>query len=308
MTVSYMTSADVLKFTRGVRPGQTIVNTLFDDAPLINWLAASSRPGYTFQIPRITGSASAGFRTVNAGIANSSGTYDQIAVTSGIMSATSVVDAAIEDELGIDHAIGVDCDARLRKAFYEIEDHVINGGKINGFNYYLKSNVTSTADTMCVNALGDTSNACTSAYLIRTMPFHGIELVWGGEGKLAVGDRHQQLVYDADGLPYEAWVTPIVGRVALSVPSDLCVARIVNLDYDHGLTDDLISECISKFPVGRKPNLLICNRTSLSALQQSRTATSATGAPAPFPDSSFNVPICVVETITDTEPVVGITG
>jgi hypothetical protein len=310
MTVKYQTTADVLAFTRGVRPGQKPVNTLYDDAPLVNYLAASTRAGFTFQVPRKTGSAGAGFRAMYTGRENSSGTYDSIAVNSGLMTATSIVDVGVAaaDEQGIDHAIGIDCDERLRKALFEVEDHAINGGKINGFNFNLASQVTSTADLMCINAGGDSTGGCTSVYLIRTLQYEGVELVWGAGGKITVGDRAIQMVPDGDGKLYEAYVTPIVGWVGLSVPSSICVARICNLDADHPLTDDHLSAAISLFPVSRKPNLIILNRTSLSALQQSRTATTPTGSPAPFPDQSFNVPICTVETIADTEDPLDVTG
>ncbi|MBA7711875.1 hypothetical protein ES703_120842 [subsurface metagenome] len=40
---------------------------------------------------------------------------------------------------------------------------------------------------------------------------------------------------------------------------------------------------------------------SLGQLQDSRTATNPTGAPAPFPESAFNVPIFDTTAITNTE-------
>jgi len=43
------------------------------------------------------------------------------------------------------------------------------------------------------------------------------------------------------------------------------------------------------------------NRRSLKQLQVSRTATNATGAPAPFPQESFGVPIIVTDAILSTE-------
>ena len=135
-----------------------------------------------------------------AGRENSSGTYDQIAVNSGLMTATSIVDVGVAsaDEQGIDHAIGIDCEERIRKAMYEIEDHTINGAKTNGFNFNLSSQVTSTADPMCIDAHGDTTDGCTSVYLIRTLPYEGVELVWGAGGKITVGDRTIQVVPDGN--------------------------------------------------------------------------------------------------------------
>jgi hypothetical protein len=49
------------------------------------------------------------------------------------------------------------------------------------------------------------------------------------------------------------------------------------------------------------PTILVMNRRSLKQLQESRTATNATGAPAPFPSEAFGVPILVTDAITNTE-------
>jgi hypothetical protein len=43
------------------------------------------------------------------------------------------------------------------------------------------------------------------------------------------------------------------------------------------------------------------SRRSLFQLQSSRTATNATGAPAPIPVESHNIPIAVTDSIVDTE-------
>ena len=45
----------------------------------------------------------------------------------------------------------------------------------------------------------------------------------------------------------------------------------------------------------------VMNRRSLRQLQNSRTATNPTGAPAPIPDSAFGVPIIVTDAIVSTE-------
>jgi hypothetical protein len=81
------------------------------------------------------------------------------------------------------------------------------------------------------------------------------------------------------------------------------IGRICNLTADSGkgLTDALLSTMYSKFPVDRKPNMIAMNRRSLRQLQQSRTATNATGAPAPFPQNWEGIPIITVETLTETE-------
>ena len=60
-------------------------------------------------------------------------------------------------------------------------------------------------------------------------------------------------------------------------------------------TDALIAEALSKFPVGVKPNTILCNRQQLCQLQQSRRVINPTCAQAPLPTKSFGIPIVVSE-------------
>ena len=75
-------------------------------------------------------------------------------------------------------------------------------------------------------------------------------------------------------------------------------------DTGKGLTDLLIADLLSRFPASRPPTELVMNRRSLMQLQKSRTATNATGAPAPIPTESFGVPIIVTDQISSTEALV----
>ena len=79
------------------------------------------------------------------------------------------------------------------------------------------------------------------------------------------------------------------------------IGRIADLDASAVLTDVLIASLISKAPVGGMWEYLYMNRRSLGQLQASRTATNATGTPAPFPTESFGIPIVVTDSIISTE-------
>jgi hypothetical protein len=107
----------------------------------------------------------------------------------------------------------------------------------------------------------------------------------------------------ATGL-FNAYVQPIYSWLGIQLGSIFSVGRICNIDAGSPLTDDLISAAISAFPSSRPPTNLVMNRKSLAQLQQSRTATSPTGAPAPFPEESHKVPITVTDSVLNTEAVV----
>ena len=56
---------------------------------------------------------------------------------------------------------------------------------------------------------------------------------------------------------------------------------------DSGLLDDeMLSDLFALFPAGKRPNFILMNRIDYRNLKNSRTATSVTGAPAPYPTSS----------------------
>jgi len=121
--------------------------------------------------------------------------------------------------------------------------------------------------------------------------------------QIELGETTIQRVAGATGF-YPAYWTPASVWLGLQMGGAYSVGRIANLTADagKGLTDDLIADLLSQFPAGMGPTLLVCSRRSLKQLQQSRTATNQTGAPAPFPSDSFGVPLITTDAIIDTEP------
>ena len=81
----------------------------------------------------------------------------------------------------------------------------------------------------------------------------------------------------------------------------LCRIRDLTEDSGKGLTDDLLAQMVATCPVGYRPDVLFMSRRSRRQLQQSRTATNATGAPAPTPIDHDGIPIVATDSITDTE-------
>ena len=127
--------------------------------------------------------------------------------------------------------------------------------------------------------------------------------VYGNNGSLELSDVAEQRILDGSNNPFTAYVQELLAYPGLQVASLYSIGRIKKLTADagHTLTDDLVAELLSKFPVGVRPDVLLMSRRSLRQLQDSRTATNATGAPAPFPTESFGVPVAPTDAITDTE-------
>lgn len=68
--------------------------------------------------------------------------------------------------------------------------------------------------------------------------------------------------------------------------------------------DCLFAGLVGSFRIGYRPEVLFVSRRSLTQLQKSRTATNATGAPAPTPTEYEGIPLIPTDSITTTEAIV----
>jgi len=307
MAHAYLTTSDVAIF--GAADMEGIISDVLDEAPFLAALAARTVAGNSFVYSKKTANPAVGFRAANDGAENVKATRSNVTVSLGILDASFAVDIAVAeaDEMGWQHVMGVEAADHLRQAMREVEEQIINGtvGNVasNAFNGFAdQTNLDGASDAMVIDATGTTSSTGSSCYLVRTGP-SDVEALWGQSGVISIGER--QIVERAgssSGL-FPAYYHPITGWAGVKIGSTLSVARIGNLTEDSGkgLTDDLISQALALFPAGRGPNLCVMNRRSAQQLQASRTATNPTGAPAPYADSSFGVPIVVTDSIGSTE-------
>lgn len=198
----------------------------------------------------------------------------------------------------------------LEAAMFDLEQQIIYGttspGSASGFSGLLNSSdLDALADDMVINAGGSTASTQTSVYALR-LGDNDVKLVSPAE-TMELGDTIvQETTVDGStgGLP--VYYTPATMYVGLQIGGKYSAGRIANLhasDSGANLTDDDLSSLLSEFPAGAGPDVFVMNRQSLMQLQQSRTSTNPTGAPADFPDSAFGVPIIVTDAIVNTEAV-----
>ena len=305
MADAYLTTTDVAHFNK--TDMDILVSDVLDDAPFLSVLAARTVLGNTFKYSKITANPSVGFRAVNDGVENTKGTYTSVTLDLKVLDASFGVDvaAAQSDERGLEHLMAIEGLAHLRQAMAEVEQQIFygTGNDAKGFvGFAGQSNLNNIADAQVVNATGTTASTGSSVYLVRTGDAD-CQVLWGQSGMIDIGER--QIVERAGSATgrFPAYYHPIVGWCGLKVGSIYSVIRIANLTADSGkgLTDSLISQALEKFPASRQPNYVVMNRRSLGQLQRSRTATNPTGAPAPFPQEAFGVPIVVTDQINSTE-------
>ena len=285
------------------------VSELLEETPLLAAMAAIEASNETnHEWLKKTAAPAAGFRAVNDGLENTKATYTKVT------QALKLFDASFDLDVGLLRANSGDALRRreamdhLKAAFVAMEKQIIygTGEDSDGFSGLAnETTVDRKDDTMVVDATGTSVGATTSVWAIRTNE-SAVSVVYGGNGRIEIGEEYQTLRSGSSTGSYDAMRTSILFWGGVQVATSLDVGRIVNLTTQagKGLTDDLISSLLAKFPAGRGPSVLAMSRQSQMQLQQSRTATNPTGAPAPFPMEAFGVPIVVTDQISNTEAVV----
>jgi hypothetical protein len=300
------------------------VTDLLDRAPLLQVITATAASNGTLhKYLKQTRASDAGFRSANAGRAKSNSQDLLVEATLKIIDGSFDTDVALAMGYkgGVEAWIQKELIRTMKQAMFVIERQMFYGTKQQTGGGYLADSggftglanstaLDATADSMVIapaTSPGTTADAQTSVWLIR----HGIDdvaMVLGNDGRFAVEEEPtiiQKLVDATEldaGKSYPAYYVPVTGWGALQLGSIYSAGRICNIESK--LDDDDIYEALSKFPSDKLPNVIAMNRKALSLLRKSRTATNATGAPAPFPTDVAGIPIVATDAIRVDEPVI----
>jgi hypothetical protein len=214
---------------------------------------------------------------------------------------------AEQSDWGKETAIAIQQQAHFRAALKAIavQTWYGTGADAKGFNG-LKAiigavnNADTDDGTMAINAGGASGSNGSSVFAVRT-GIDSIQYAWGSEGQLTEGDIQKQVGTATKGAWY--YVQELGGWVGLQVTSRNAAAMITGLTPTVGLTDNLLYQLLGKFPAGEGPDAIFMNRRSLEQLRRSRTATNATGAPAPIPTEIEGVRIIATDAISSAETI-----
>ena len=301
------------------------VSDLLMASPFIGALPMEpSSNGTTHKYVKETGAPVVGFRAPNAGRDMDSSDDTAVTVTLKVLDWSFLVDIAVANawRKGKEHYLAREAKRHLKAALFAFEKQVINGiigasdsaaasGSAAGFaGFRDAATVDAVADTMVVNAGGTTADTATSVWAVRIAE-DGVCGVYKGDGpsfEMEPTTTIQSVVNPGtDNKTFPAYYTPASAWLGLQVGSAYDIGRIVNVTQAEAaarLTDDWIALLLEKFPVGFGPTHLLMSRRSRRQLQDSRTATTTNGAPAPFPEESFGIPIVVTDAIGNTEELV----
>lgn len=298
------------------------VSDILNQAPLLaKMFAKAASNGTEHKYLKQTVDSIGAFRAALAGATGTPSQDELVTITLKILDGTFDTDVALADAFkgGRDAWLQLELVRKMSGLMFQLEKQVVYGtatrtggtalASASGFLGLANStDLDKTGDDMVVAAAtaGSAADSQTSVWMIRTAD-DGVAVVLGNDGNIVVEDEPtiiQKVVNPGtDNTTYPALYVPVTGYSGLQLGSKYDAARICNIQT--ALTDDDIYEGLSLFKAGMPPNLIAMSRKAMKLLRQSRTATNATGAAAPFVTEIEGIPVVVTDAISDTEPVIG---
>jgi len=254
-----------------------------------------------------------GFRQVNQGTAVSGSQTEQRLIECYLMNPQFEVDKAAADaaEDGASAYLAEEAQAITQAAMQALGVAFFYGadatfGKADGFPGMLQCYNDHATTGMWVTGGGTTDNVASSVWLVR-WGLQDVRWVLGEGGRAEVTDPVRVRLEDDEGNPYTGYRQELYLRPGLQVGSvySVCRIKLLTTDTGKGLTDLLIDEAMEKFPAGKPPNAAYMTRRSRRQWKNSRTATSPTGSPAPWPDTidgpEGQIPVFTTDSISNIE-------
>jgi hypothetical protein len=275
--------------------------------PEVSLAAARTIKGRMYKTLIRTALGTSGFRAANEGATATKSTYEDRLVETFILNPRWECDKAVADgyEDGAEAWIALEGEGQLEASLVSLATQFYyglkGGGDAKGHPGLIDSY---DATNMVVDAAGTADNTATSVWAVKFGP-KNVQWVYGENGALDLSDVRVESINDSNTPPrrFTAYVQEILAYPGLQVGSLKAIGRIkkITAEAGHTLTDAMLGQLLAKFPVGQKPDYFFMSRRSLEQLRESRTATTATGTPAPTPEETFGIPIAPTDSIVDTE-------
>lgn len=266
--------------------------------------AARTIKGQNYKTLVRTGLPTVGFRNANEGVASTVSTYENRLVETFILNTKWNCDKAVADsnEDGPENSMFMEGVGQLQAAFRTVAKQFYYG-RTTGDAKGHPGLIDSIASAMTVDATGSTADTGSSVWLVK-FGMQDVQWVWGENGSLDLSDIRIGDITQGSGT-YTAYIQEILSYVGVQVGSTNSIARIKNLTAQagKGLTDSLIFDALETFPSGVRPDAIFMSRRSRGQLRKSRTATNATGAPAPIPTEVDGIPVYATDAILNTEAI-----
>lgn len=284
-----------------------LVDETIQAYPEIVYVPARTVKGTNYKSLVRTALPTTGFRAANQGANRTKGSYEERIFECFIFNPKWTCDKAVAmaSEDGPEATLAMEADALLKGSWVTVAKQMYYGAAGGGdtlghpglLQMYDSANML-----VDVNSSGATAGTGSSVWAVKFGPTD-VQWIYGKDGDLGLSDVTEIQLADENNKLYTALHQEILAHVGLKTGSTKCIGRIRNLtaDVNHTLDDDMMADLLAKFPVGIVPDAFFMTRRSLGQLQKSRTATNATGAPAPRPTEYEGIPILPTDAILDTE-------
>lgn len=266
--------------------------------------AARTINGGSFQTLIRVALPTVSFRGANQGADSVKSRYENKIVETFILDPKIIVDKAVADrhEDGREGVMALEADGVMQATFQALGRQFYYGRSTGGDAEGHPGLLASLASEMTLDAGGTTDNTASSVWGVKFGP-KGVQWIYGKNGSMEMGDIRIESVLDANNKAFTAYVQQLFAYPGLQCLNRYSIGRIKKLTEDSGkgLTDALLGRFMRLFPVGMEPDVLFATKRSIEQLRLSRTATNATGTPAPTPTEYEGIPILATESILDTE-------
>jgi hypothetical protein len=320
--MSMLTILDIAK-TNGVDAVTGLIDETIKAHPELTLIPSRTIRGINYKtlVRTALGTTTAGFRSINAGVADLANVYENRLVEAFPLEARWTVDKALADsyEDGAAALLALEAagvmEGQMQGLAAQFYYGTGTGGNSAGhpglINAYDSTN-------MVIDAGGTTATTGSSVWILCAGPTD-VQWVWGNAGQLELTPAANQvlsqptLVVDSNDSTkkFLGYSQTLSARVGLQVGSTRSVVRIKKLTEDSGkgLTDSLIAQALALLPVGKVPTVMLMNRRSRRQLQVSRSVTisastrvgGGVGNVADLPTEAFGIPIAVTDAISSTE-------
>lgn len=273
--------------------------------PNVGW----SRPikGTQYKVRVRTGLPPFQFRSANAGVAFGKSSYEQRLVECFMADMKFGADKGLADvaEDGPEAMLNEEGEAQVLSAMIGLSRQFYYGRGSGGDALGHPGLIDSIDTTMETDATGTTGGAKTSVWFVKFGP-QFVQWVFGNNGglkpeALRIGDMPDP--NDATKT-ITAYIQELMLWAGVQCKHRYACSRIKNITVESGkgLTDALINKNISLWPAGIRPDVCFALPAAIEQLRESRTATNATGTPAPFPDTvGPGIPLAPTDALLFTE-------
>jgi hypothetical protein len=268
--------------------------------------AARTIRGTQYKTRVRTALPAAGFRNANEGVNPGKSHYINQLVECFVLNPRWECDVAVatSNEDGAEAYIAEEALATVQAAFRTLGRQFYYGrgtGDAKGHPGLIDSVDTT---EMVVDATGSSAGTGSSVWAV-SFGMQNVQWVLGQEGALDMTEPRIESIADGSGKRFSAYVQEMIAHVGVQVGHKYAIGRIKNLtaETNKTLTDALLGQLLSRFPIGFRPDAFFMSRRSLEQLRASRTATNVTGAEAPTPIEFENIPIIGTDSILNTEAI-----